>query len=134
MSRMLLTGLVLLMLSGWCFRAVLTAARPGRLLLGDTMYQWWPLQPSECVLIGLGLGLTGLGLAGFSGQGRRLVAVWRGRGVSSAILPPRKPTSVVTLSPAFPHPRQTDTIDHRKPASVAIPSSVEVDTGDHHGI
>jgi len=58
-SRLLVTGIVLMAVSGRVFYAVLTAARPGRVLLGDQLYEYWPLQPAECVLLGLGLGGTG---------------------------------------------------------------------------
>ena len=127
MSRMLITGLALLMLSGWVFQAVLTAARPGRLLLGDTLYKTWPLQPGECILIGLGLASFGGALVGLSPPGRRLIVLWRGRvDQQQAVTPPRQPQ---------PAPAAESGI--RKSGGGSAPPAANTlaeTSGDHHGI
>ena len=139
MSRIAITGMGLLALSGWVFLAVLSEDRPGRRLLGDTLYAYFPLQPGECVVLGTGLGLFGLAFTGLSPTGRRWISViLRGAGqlpagASSSDKPFEK------LPPAGVSGRLTaaGSLHHETP-SVRPPIqgySAASETGaDHHGI
>jgi hypothetical protein len=68
-------GVTSLVLAGWVLTAVVTDPKPGRKLLGDFLYEYWPLQPNECRLLGAGLVGLGLLLTGLSAPCRRWLAV-----------------------------------------------------------
>lgn len=75
-----MTGISLLALAGWVFPALFTAERPGRLLPGDTVDKFRPVQPPECVWLGMGPGGSGLLLVTLFPPGCDLTVLWRQRG------------------------------------------------------
>lgn len=144
MSRIAITGMGLLAMSGWVFLAVWSEDRPGRRLLGDALYAYFPLQPGECLVLGTGLGLFGLTLTGLSPTGRRLISLFRRgaaavpAGVLPGVSPSGKPAG--TARPAGVSERRTATAvaSHHEIPSVRQPTrdySAASQTGaDHHGI
>jgi hypothetical protein len=131
----LLSGLVLLGIAGWIFRAVLTEGRPGRVLLGDWLYAYWPLQPGACVVIGVFVGVCGLLLLWMSPAGRSLLLLPQRGGWLQGLVVARQVEQPAVIRSV--------------PKAVSVAASVAVGStsgsahprdpgpnpgGDHHGI
>lgn len=76
LERPVIAGVALLGLAGWVVKVVLTEDRPGRSLLGDFLYAYWPLQPYECLLTALVMTVFGLVLIGWSAPGHQVLLQW----------------------------------------------------------
>lgn len=132
-----IVGVLLLGLAGWVVKVVLTEDRPGRVLLGDFIYPYWPLQRSECVLAGLMFAGIGSLLIGWSAPARRLFLRWlhhAGFAQSVSMVPKSLRTGSVAVKRGVSEAAAASSAYPETSSTRAVtPSATEV-MGDHHGI
>ena len=153
MKKSFPAGIVLLTAAAWIFVAVMISQRPGRMLLGDALYGYWPVQPAECLMAGLVLLTAGVALIAVSPNGRTLLAQFRSentppssphspshpRNTVSAGQPTdsqQSPRDATTSGTTAAPPANAPTASTTPLATAALPPSV-IPTPvlkDHHGI
>lgn len=137
LERPVLAGVVLFGLAVWVVKVVLTEDRPGRRLLGDLIYAYWPLQPYECLLAALVSAVLGLLLIGRSAPGRRVFLQWLGHmgfdHAVSKVSNSRQTGPVVMKRDESEASPASSTASATSSAQATVPSTTPAFV-DHHGI